>query len=107
LHRPAAAAVQHASTVAGTAILGWWIWRKLRRAPAPAQAPRLSTFSRACTLLALLGTMAIFALWSAEIRIAFDLSALRQLLRTAGIGALEGLAVALLIYCVLFQRKMP
>lgn len=95
---------QHANTLAGAAILAGWIRRKLRGVPAA--PPRLAAFSRACILLALLGAMVISALWSADIGLAFELSALRHLLRTAGIGALEGLGVALVLYCLLFQRKM-
>jgi len=95
---------QHASTIAGTAILAAWLWRKLRGVP-PA-APRLSTFTRLCVALAFLGAMAVAALWSADIWLTFDIVALRQLLRTAGIGALEGLGAALLIYCLAFRRKM-
>src|SRR5262245_25620626 len=79
--------LQHASTLAGSAILAWWIWRKLRRAPAPAHAPRLSRLARACVILGLLGAAALAALWSADGGVAFEHSALRYLLRTAGIGA--------------------
>jgi len=98
--------VQHANTLLGTALLGGWIWHKLRRAPIAAPPAEMSSFARACTLLALAGVVMVFALWSADIRLAFDLSALRHLLRTAGIGALEGLGVALLVYSLLFQRKI-
>jgi hypothetical protein len=104
--------LQHASTLAGSAILSWWMWRKLRRAPIAAQAPRLSRFHRACVIFGLLGAMLICALWSTEtawpanFRLAFDYSALRHLLRSAGIGALQGLGAAVLVYCVLFQRKI-
>lgn len=95
---------QHASTMLGTAILAVWLWRKLRDVP-PAPA-RLSAFTRMCVALALAGAMAIAALWSADIWLTFDLPALRHLLRTAGIGALEGLGAALLVYCLAFRRKM-
>jgi Domain of unknown function (DUF4184) len=100
--------LQHASTLAGSAILAWWLWRKLRRAAAPPpQAPRLSQRTRACVIAALLGVMALAALWSADGGLALERSALRHLLRTAGIGAVQGLGVALLVYCTLFRRKMP
>jgi hypothetical protein len=97
--------LQHANTLLGTALLAWWLWRKLRAAP-PAP-PRLSGFHRFCVMLALAGAMAIAALWSADIWPAFERSALRDLSRTAGIGALQGLGAAVLLYCALFQRKMP
>lgn len=96
---------QHASTVAGSAILGWWSWRKIRAVP-PAPA-HLAGFTRLCVVLAAAGAMLVAGLWSADIWLAFDRAALRHLLRTAGIGALEGLGVALFIYCLVFQRKMP
>jgi hypothetical protein len=96
---------QHASTLAGTLVLAWWSWRKLRTAPAA--PPRLARFTRVCILVAMLGAMIVAALWSADIWLAFDRAALRHLLRTAGIGALEGLGVALFVYCLVFQRKMP
>jgi hypothetical protein len=57
-------------------------------------------------LAALLGAALLAALWSADGGIALERSALRYLLRTAGIGALEGLSVGLLVYCALFQRKI-
>ena len=97
--------LQHASTLAGTAILAWWIWRKVRSAP-PATS-RLPVFFRSCVFLGLLGATAIAALWSADVWPALDRPAIKHLLRTAGVAALQGLGVALLVYCALFQRKMP
>lgn len=97
--------LQHASTVCGTAILGWWIWRKLRRAPVATRPAALSAFSRACALLGLAGAMAISALWSADIRLALDLAALKHLLRTAGVAGLQALAAATLVYCLLWQLR--
>jgi hypothetical protein len=99
--------LQHASTLAGSAILAWWSWRKLRRAPIAAHAPRLSPLSRGLVFAGVIGVSALAALWSADGVLAYDRSALRHLLRTAGIGALQGLGVALLAYCLAFQRKMP
>ncbi|HEX7219683.1 MAG TPA: DUF4184 family protein [Burkholderiales bacterium] len=98
---------QHASTIAGTVILAGWGWRKLRAAPKAPPGTGLPVFFRACVALATLGAMTIAALWSADSWLAFDLPALRHLFRTAGLGALDGLALALLVYCALFQRKMP
>lgn len=99
---------QHASTIVGAAILAVWVSRRLRAVPpAPAQ---LSAFARGCICLALLGAMAIAALWSADISLTadliFDIRVLRRLLRTAGIGALAGLGAALLVYCLVFRRKI-
>jgi uncharacterized membrane protein YeaQ/YmgE (transglycosylase-associated protein family) len=97
--------LQHMSTIGGTAVLAGWILRKLRAAPPAPQ--RLAGFTRLCVFIALVGAMLVAALWSADIWLAFDRAALRHLLRTAGISALEGLGVALFIYCLVFQRKMP
>lgn len=91
---------QHANTALGAAILVWWLWRKLRTIPRlPA---RLSAFHRGCAALAIGGAMAISALSSADSWLALD----RQLLKSVGIGALQGLAGALLVYCLIFQRKI-
>jgi uncharacterized protein DUF4184 len=98
---------QHASTIAGTVILAWWGWRKVRAAPKAPPGSGLPVFFRACVALATLGAMTIAALWSADSWLAFDLPALRHLFRTAGLGALDGLALTLLVYCALFRRKMP
>jgi len=96
--------LQHANTAAGTAILAGWIWRKVRRVP-PAASP-LSAFSRTCVVVSLLGVMTVAALWSADTALAFDLATVKRFLRSTGIGALQGLGVAVLIYCALFRRKM-
>ena len=94
---------QHASTLAGSAVLAWWIWQKLRQAP-PAPSV-LSPRVRAFILLALLGAAALAAWVSADLPAA-DLVALRHFLRTGGFAAVQALSVALLVYCLLFQRKM-
>jgi hypothetical protein len=95
--------LQHASTAFGTMVLGWWSWRKLRLVPA-APGP-LSPLARASIVLALLGAGALAA-WVAAEPPAADLLALRQFLRTGGFAAVQALSVALLVYCLLFQRKM-
>jgi hypothetical protein len=95
--------LQHASTALGTVVLVWWSWRKLRLVPA-APGP-LSPLARACILVALLGAGALAAWVTAEAPAA-DLRALRQFLRTGGFAAVQALSVALLVYCLLFQRKM-
>jgi hypothetical protein len=95
--------LQHASTALGTMALGWWSWRKLRLAAA-APAP-LSPVARVCILLALFAAAALAA-WVTAGPPAADLRALRQFLRTGGFAAVHSLSVALLVYCLLFQRKM-
>jgi hypothetical protein len=99
--------LQHASTVLGTAILAWWLWRKLRGAPLT-NPVSLSPLARACTLGALAAATLVPAWWAASAGspwTSFDLAALRQLLRTAGIAGLEGLAAAATAYCLLWQLK--
>src|SRR5688500_2494323 len=95
--------LQHASTALGTLVLGWWSWRKLRLVPA-APGP-LSSLARASIVLALLGAGALAAGFTTQQQAA-DLLALRQCLRTGGFAAVQALSVALLVYCLLFQRKM-
>ena len=95
--------LQHASTAGGSLVLGWWIWCKLRRAPAAPGA--LSPLARAATLLAFVVIAALAALQEAALP-SPDLQALRQFLRSGGLAALEALGAALFIYCLLFQRKM-
>jgi len=95
--------LQHLSTASGSLVLGWWIWRKLRRAPA-APSP-LSPLARIVTLVAFV-TIAAFAALHEAAPPAPDLLALRQFLRSGGLAALEALGAALFIYCLLFQRKM-
>jgi hypothetical protein len=91
---------QHANTALGGVVLGGWIWRRVRRVPAlPWQ---LSAFHRGCVALAIGGVMAIAALNAADSWPAFD----RQLIKSVGIGALQGLAAALLVYSLAFRRKI-
>lgn len=98
--------LQHASTALGAAVVGWWVWRKLRRAPLTALPVELSPFTRIWTIVALVAAMAASAWWSAADAaqwLAFDLAALRRLARTAGIAGLEGLAAAAIAYCLCWQ----
>jgi hypothetical protein len=97
--------LQHASTLAGSAILAVWIARRLARVPR--QPPVLSRFARLCILIALGGIVLVAALGGADSAPAFELASLRHFLRTAGLAGLEGLSVALLVYCLVFQRKIP
>lgn len=91
---------QHANTLLGSVILGWWIWRRVRRVPALPW--KISAFHRGCAALAIGGVMAIAGLNAADGWPAFD----RQLIKSVGIGALQGLAAALLVYALAFRRKI-
>jgi hypothetical protein len=95
--------LQHLSTACGSVVLGWWIWRKLRRAPA-APSP-LSPLARIVTFVAFVTIAALAALYEAAPP-SPDAPALRQFLRTGGLAALEALGAALLVYCLVFRRKM-
>ena len=96
--------VQHANTVAGTAILAGWIWRKLRLIPA--LPPRLSVLARLGAFAAFAVAGVLWALVSADISPVFDLAGARLLLRNAGIAALQGFSLAVLVYCFVFRCKM-
>jgi hypothetical protein len=96
--------LQHANTALGTAILAWWVWHKLRRAPVSAPPAELSALARACTMLGLVAAMAISA-WSSAEWSAFDLAALRSFVRSAGMAAIQGLCLAVFAYCLLWHFR--
>jgi hypothetical protein len=103
--RPGVNWLQHANTAAGSAVLGWWLWRKLRALPA--RPPRLSPSARIGAFAAFAAVGVLWALGAAEISPALDLAAVRHLLRNAGISALQGFCLALVVYCFAFRCKMP
>ena len=96
---------QHASTLAGSAILIVWIARKL--ASAPARPPCMKASTRLGVAALLLAAGLLGALGAADSALTFDPASLRHFLRTSGLAGVEGLSVALLVYCLLFQRKIP
>jgi hypothetical protein len=95
---------QHISTALGSAILVWWLWRKLRRVPSAAFDASLSPLARAVIVTALAAASAIAA-WLAASGVAnpADLTALRQLLRTAAPAGIAGLTLGLFVYCAIWQ----
>ena len=95
---------QHISTALGSAILAWWVWRKLRRAPRRTSDERLSPRARTLTIAAL-ATAAACAAWLSvgDFPSPADITALRQLLRTAASAAVAGLALGLFVYCAIWQ----
>jgi hypothetical protein len=100
--------LQHVNTALGTAILAWWIWRKLSRAPAAEPAVALSPLARSCTIAALLAAMAAAGYGSAADAgpwLSFDLLTLKRLLRSAGMAAIQGLCLALFAYCLLWHFR--
>jgi hypothetical protein len=96
--------LQHSNTALGTAVIGWWVWRKLRRAPVSAPPAQLSSLARVCMILMLVGAMAISASWSAEWP-ASDLAAFRSFVRSAGMAAMQGFCLAIFAYCVLWHFR--
>ena len=99
--------LQHASTALGTAVLAWWIWRKLRRAPPNALPATLSPFARACTVAALVAAMAIGVWTSLDLAqlAATDFDATRRSLKTAGMAGVEGFCLAVLVYCIFWRMR--
>lgn len=100
--------LQHANTVLGSAVLAWWLWHKLRSAPpsAPADAG-LSSPARAWVWALLAAVTAASAGWSAYDwpPINLDLYTLRKIARIAASDALQGFAVAALLYCVAWKSR--
>jgi hypothetical protein len=101
---PVYRALQHASTLIGTAFMTWWIWRKLRQARpcgnVPALEPRLRIPAVAAMLL--LPAASFFMVLEA-----FDGGALRMALRAGGVTALSILGVLLLLFCMAWKRWRP
>jgi hypothetical protein len=97
---------QHISTALGTLVLGGWLVYKLRRAPRAAR-PGLTLTARIRTWLALLAAAGVAAWWSSLAEpVSLDgLSAVRHLLRSAGIAGAEGLWMAILTYCLVWQWR--
>jgi uncharacterized protein DUF4184 len=98
--------LQHVNTAVGTAILAWWIWHKLRRAPAAAPEAGLSPLGRTVTMAALVAAMGIAAWWSLSAGAnPADMSGVRQMLRAAGSDAVLGLSLVLFVYCALWRLR--
>jgi Domain of unknown function (DUF4184) len=99
---------QHASTLFGTLVLAWWLWRRLGSAPlSPPQEPDISPAVRAWVWALLLAVTAASAGWSAYDWPAmnFDLATLRKIARTAASAALQGFAVAAVTYCAAWKLR--
>jgi len=100
--------LQHASTLFGTLVLAWWLWHKLRSAPvSPPQEPEISPAARAWVWALLLTVTAASAGWSAYDWPAmhFDLATLRKIARTAASAALQGFAIAAVVYCAAWKVR--
>ena len=100
--------LQHSSTLLGVAFLGWWLWRKLRTAPARS-SPSIAVLPRhwrAAILTALLFAAAEpilrFALGFSTAALA-DIGAARTGLRGAATAGLSALGLGLVAYCTLWR----
>jgi hypothetical protein len=100
--------LQHASTLLGTLVLGWWLWRKLRSAPlATLEDSGLSPTTRAWVWALLLAIAAASAGWSAHEwqPTGLNLTSLRHVARIAGAAAMQGFAVAGLLCCAAWKLR--
>ena len=101
--------LQHASTLLGSLVLAWWLWRKLRSAPL-ASSPQdagLSPSARAWVWAVLLVVASASAGWSAYEwpAIAFELDTLRRIAKTAAGAAMQGLVVAAVLCCAAWKLR--
>jgi hypothetical protein len=99
--------LQHASTLLGSLLLAWWLWRKLRSAPLHRLEDSLSATSRAWAWALLMAITAAFAGWSAHEwhRTGLDLASLRHIAKTAVAAAMQGFAVAALLCCAAWKLR--
>jgi hypothetical protein len=94
--------LQHASTLLGTAFVGWWTWRAFNRLPAvAADTEVLSPGTRLRIIAALVTASAGWAAAEASLPASLDPVALRHALRSAGLAGAEALGVGLFAYCAL------
>jgi hypothetical protein len=91
--------LKHASTLLGTLVLGWWLWRKLRSvAPSAPDQGVLSPQARVWAWATLLGAAAICA--AGSISEWPELSSARQVAKTAGLAGAQGFVGASILYCL-------
>lgn len=93
--------LQHASTLLGTALLAWWILRKLQSAPA-LPGPRVPYRMRVGALSAIIAAtaMAIVGAW-----LHVSSPDLRHVLRAVAAGGAAGFGAALFLYALFFRLK--
>lgn len=97
---PLARFLQHASTLAGTGFLLFWLHRKLRSAPVREVRVASGRLRRAViAAMVVIPALAFIAVLSA-----FDLAAFRVALRAAGVTAVSALGLVALAFCVLWRR---
>jgi hypothetical protein len=94
--------VQHASTLLGTAVLGAWLWRKLRSVPARPAA--LSNLARLATL-GVLASIAAAALVAHAGWPELEIAEFRRFLRTGGIAAAQASGLAIITYALVWRLR--
>ncbi len=97
---PVYRALQHASTVLGTALLGLWLWRKLRAAPARADVPQAPPGLRLAAVAAMLIVPLAAFLGTAD---ALEGVHWRTGLRAAAVIAVSTLGLVALSFCVAWR----
>ncbi len=97
--------LQHASTAAGTAVLLWWLWRWLRRAPAGCLPTRgvLPRSARGAILVAFITLSVGWAMAGEAPGVPRSAEELRYVLRTAGVAAAQALALSTIGYAMLWR----
>lgn len=95
--------LQHVSTILGTLFVAWWLWRKLRAAPAAAATRVMPGPARVATVAALLAVSAGAFCSTALAMPVSSVDALRDLLRAAAVSAASVFGLALVAYCVLWR----
>jgi hypothetical protein len=94
-------ALQHASTLLGTGLLAWWLWRKLRATEPRPQLRELQPRVRLAVLalMILCPAIAFFTVLHA-----LDGNALRTALRAAGVTGVSTFGVVALAFCLAWKR---
>jgi hypothetical protein len=100
---PVHRALQHASTLIGTAFIAGWVWIKLRAArPGGREVPRLAPCLRIPVVAAIV-LLPAAAFWMALA--ALDAEALRTALRAGGVIAFSVLGLVLLLFCTAWKIR--
>jgi hypothetical protein len=100
---PVHRALQHASTLIGTAFMAGWVWAKLRASrPGAREVPRLALRLRIIVAAAIV-LLPAAAFWM--VLAAFDAEALRTALRAGAVMALSILGFVLLLFCTAWKIR--
>jgi hypothetical protein len=94
--------LQHGSTLLGSALLAWWLWRKLRATKPQPQMRELQPHLRRAVVAALilLPAAAFFTVLHA-----FDAETFRIALRGAGVTGLSVFGLVALLFCIAWKKS--